>query len=69
MIWRTSKREMKSKEEGPGCVSVHLRNCLEAILKVTKGVSVFKTFTKQDSKANSGIKTLKQFRTQVHSIT
>lgn len=57
--------EMKSKEEGPSCVSVYLRNYLEVFLEVTKGVSVF---TKQDSKANSDIKTMKQFRTQVRSL-
>jgi hypothetical protein len=32
---------MKSKEEGPSCVSVHLRNYLEVLLEVTKGVSVY----------------------------
>ena len=41
MIRRTSKREMKSKEEGPSSVSIHLRNYLEVLLEVTKGVSVY----------------------------
>ena len=31
----------KSKEEGPSCVSVHLRNCVEILLEVMKGVSVY----------------------------
>lgn len=41
MIQRTSRREMKSKEEGPSCVSVHLRNYLEVLLEVSKEFSVY----------------------------